>query len=128
VLFPLTGWRAFVAIIVAVVIVALLLTALFWLGVLLVTLAAVAWFNIFLLPSVSARTRIPPLVLALALLPILAAIGYGLGGTVGLIGGSAVWAVGVALPRAALLRLRRRSVDRQLTTVDARFSSRTPVR
>lgn len=124
---PLSGWRASVAIIAALVIVALLLTALFWLGVLLATLAAVAWFNVFLLPSVSARTRIPQLILALALLPILAAIGYGLAGTVGLIGGSAVWALGVAIPRAALWRLSRR-VDRRLTIIDARFSSRTPVR
>ena len=124
---PLSGWRATVAISVALLVLVLLLTALFWLGVLLATVAAVAWLNIFLLPSVSARTHIPQLILAVALMPILAAIGYGLGGTVGLIAGSLVWIAGVAAPRAVLWRLRRR-VDRRLNTVDARFSSRTPVR
>jgi hypothetical protein len=123
---PVSGWRAAILVIAALVVVALLLTALFWLGVLLVTIAACVWFNLALLPRVSARTRIPQLILAAALLPILAAIGYGLAGTAGVIGGSLVWLFGIAVPRAALWRFSRRlDRRRELTTIDAQYSSRT---
>lgn len=122
-----SGWRAGLLVIAAVIIVALLLTALFWVGVLLAALAAVAWLNIFLLPNVSRRTRIPELILALALLPIAAAIGLGLAGTGGIIAGCCIWVLGVAGPRLAMLRMRRRlraySRKRDLRVIDARFET-----
>jgi len=122
-----SGWRAGLLVIVALVIVALLLTALFWLGVLLAALAAVAWLNIFLLPNVSRRTHIPELILGIALLPIGAAIGLGLAGTGGIIGGCCIWVLGVAGPRVAMWRMRRRLRDysgkRDLRVIDARFET-----
>lgn len=122
-----SGWRAGLLVIAAVIIVALLLTALFWLGVLLAALAAVAWLNIFLLPNVSRRTRIPELILAIALLPIAAAIGLGLAGTGGIIAGCYIWVLGVAGPRLAMLQMRRRlraySRKRDLRVIDARFET-----
>lgn len=111
---PLSGWRAAIAVVVALLVLAVLLTALFWLGVLLAALAVVAWLNIFLLPNFAARSHIPELVLAVALLPIMAAAGLGLSGTTGLIVGSALWLLGVAFPRALLWRLRTR-VNRHLS-------------
>jgi hypothetical protein len=123
-----TGWRATALVLLALVVVALLLTALFWIGVLIAALAVVAWFNIFLLPSIAFRTRIPQLLLALALLPIAAAAGLGLAGTGGLVAGCAIWVLGVALPRAALWRLRKRFAERNdrraLRVIDTTFSSR----
>jgi hypothetical protein len=123
-----SGWRAILIMLTALVAVALLLTALFWLGVLLAALAAVAWFNIFLLPGVSVRTRIPELLIAAALLPIAAALGLGLAGTGGLIGGCAVWLLGVAVPRGLLWQMRRRLRSRTphapVRILDTRFTSR----
>ena len=128
----LTGWRPALVVVAALVVLALLLTALFWIGVLLAGLAVIAWFNIFLLPSIAFRTRIPQLVLAAALLPIAAAIGLGLAGSGGLIAGCSVWLLGVALPRLVLWRVRRRFANRMATdprlramrVIDTQFSSR----
>src|SRR5260370_40850033 len=103
-----SGWRAVVWLLVAVLIAGLLLTVVFWVGVLLAALAVVAWFNLLVLPNVAARLRTPERLLAIALLPLLAAGGLLLGGLSGLAASSAIWAIGVALPRVALWRLRRR--------------------
>ena len=127
-----TGWRAAIVVLIVLVVVALLLTALFWLGIVLAALAAVVWFNIFLLPSIAYRTRIPQLVLAGALLPIAAAAGLGLAGTGGLIGGCSIWLLGVAVPRLILWRVRRRIAKRIAANerlgspqiIDTRFSSK----
>lgn len=105
---PLSGWRAAVVVAITLLVLAVLLTALFWLGVLVAALAVVAWFNIFLLPNIAWRSHIPELVLAVALLPIMAAAGLGLAGTTGVIGGSGLWLLGVAFPRGLIWRLRRR--------------------
>jgi hypothetical protein len=125
-------WRTSLLVISALVLLALLLTALFWLGLLLAALALVAWFNIFLLPRVAFRSRIPELLLAAALLPIAAAIGLWLAGTGGLVAGCTVWVLGVASPRVVMWRLRRR-FSRSLATdprgtriIDTRYTSRNP--
>jgi hypothetical protein len=128
-----TGWRAALLIVVGLIIVAALLIALFWLGLGLAALAAVVWFNLVLLPRLAARSRIPELVLAAALMPLLAGAGLALAGTGGLVAGCAIWLLGVALPRALLWRFRRRlerqrQVDPSLHPVriiDADFTSRT---
>jgi len=123
----LSGWRAGLVAITALVIVALLLTALFWLGILLAALAVVAWFNIFLLPNLSRRTHIPELILAIALLPIAAAIGLGLASISGVIAGCCIWLLGVAAPRAVMWRMRRRlkgyARKRDLRIIDTRFET-----
>jgi hypothetical protein len=126
-----SGWLATLVVIAALVVVALLLTALFWLGIILAALAAVIWFNFFVLPKIATRTRIPQLVLAAALLPIAAAVGLGLAGTSGAIAGATVWLLGVALPRALLWRMRRRlrqaqiHTDKPVRVIDTRFTSRS---
>jgi hypothetical protein len=103
-----SGWRAALWLLAALLIVGLVLTAVFWIALLLAVLAAVAWFNLLLLPSVAARLRTPELVLAIALLPVLAAGGLASAGLSGVVAGCSVWVVGVALPRAVMWRLRRR--------------------
>jgi len=123
-----SGWRATIILVAGLVVLALLLTALFWLGILLAVLAAVAWFNIFLLPRLAYRTRIPELVLAVALLPISAAAGLGLAGTSGIVAGCSIWVLGVALPRVVMWRLRRRLSRRTRLSssrvIDTRYSTK----
>jgi hypothetical protein len=108
----LTGWRAALVLIVGLVLAALLLTALFWIGLGLAALGVVVWFNLLLLPRLATRTRIPELVLAAALMPLLGAAGLAVAGTTGLIVGCSIWVLGVALPRALVWRYRRR-LERQ---------------
>jgi hypothetical protein len=117
-----------VFLVVALLLVGLLLAAVFWIGVLLAVLAAVGWFNLLLLPGLAARLRIPALVLAMGLLPVLAAGGLALAGISGVIAGCSVWAIGVTLPRAIVWRLRRRRQLggmrlRRVRVIDAGFSS-----
>ena len=125
-----SGWRATLLVLAALVVLGLLLTALFWLGLLLAALGAVIWFNLFVLPRVSRRTRIPEVALAAALLPISAAVGLGVAGTGGLIAGATVWLLGVAVPRGLLWRMRRRlrqaqaQSDKSVRVIDTRFTSR----
>jgi hypothetical protein len=105
----LSGWRALLALVFLLVVVSLLLVAAFWFGVLLAAVGAVVWLNLQLLPRLSVRLRVPQLVLALSLLPVLAAVGLALGGGGGLMAGCSLWVLGVALPRAALRWLRSRN-------------------
>jgi hypothetical protein len=127
-----TGWRAALLVVAALVVVGLLLTALFWIGLALAALAAVAWLNLYVLPRIELRTRIPQLVLAAALLPLAAAIGLALAGTGGVVAGCCVWLLGVAAPRALLWRLRRRlrqaqnQSNKPVRVIDTGFTSRTP--
>jgi hypothetical protein len=126
-----SGWRAVLWLLAALLLVSVLLAAVFWIGVLLAVLAAIVWLNLILLPRVAARFRAPELVLAVALLPVLAAGGMALDGVGGVVVGSAGWAIGVALPRVVLWRLRRRLGQgagsgtglRRVRVIDARFTS-----
>lgn len=104
----LAGWRGALWAVLALVTLMLLLSALFWIGIGLAVLAVVAWFNLLALPRIGARLHIPQLVLAALMLPLLAALGFGLDGVTGLAGGCGLWLIGVALPRAALWRARHR--------------------
>lgn len=127
----ISGWRAALWVVVGLVIVSLVLAAVFWIGVLLAAVALVGWFNLLVLPRVARRLRAPQLVLAIALLPLLAAAGFVLAGLSGVLAGGAVWTVGVALPRAVLWRLRGRLFGsrpargetrlERVRVVDARF-------
>ena len=108
----LTGWRAALVLIVGLVLVVVLLTALFWLGLVLAALGVVVWFNLVLLPRLAARLRLRELVLAAALVPVLAAVGLAVAGISGVLVGCSIWVLGVALPRALLWRYRRR-LERQ---------------
>jgi hypothetical protein len=103
-----SGWRALVWLLIGLLVIGLLLTVLFWAGVLLAVIAAAAWFNLVLLPRVAARLRMNQLVLVIALLPVLGGGGLALGGLNGLAAGGVVWLAGVALPRGLMWRLRRR--------------------
>ena len=103
-----SGWRTALWMVAGVLVVSLLLAALFWIGVLLVALALVGWFNLVLLPRVALRLRIPQRVIAIALLPVLAAGGLALAGLSGAVAACSIWTIGVALPRVVLWRVRRR--------------------
>jgi hypothetical protein len=103
-----SGWRAAVLLVAALLVLSLLLAAVFWIGVLLAIVAAVGWLNLLLLPRLATRVRLPELVLAVGLLPVLGVAGLLLAGGGGVVAGGSVWVLGVALPRAVLWRLRRR--------------------
>ena len=103
-----SGWRAGLLVLVGLVLVGVLLAAVFWIGVLLAVLASVGWVNLILLPRLALWSRIPQLILAFALLPLLALCGFALAGQSGIVAGGVIWGLGVALPRAALWRMRRR--------------------
>ena len=103
-----SGWRALIWLLAGLVVLALLLTFVVWLAALVGVIAAVAWLNLLLLPRISTRLRVPHLVVAVGLLPLLAASGLMLGGPSGLVAGSSAWLIGVALPQALLRRLRAR--------------------
>jgi hypothetical protein len=102
------GWRAALIVVTALVLIALVLAAIFWLALAIAAVLAVAWFNLLLLPRIAARLRIPQLVLAVALILVLTGAGYLLAGITGAIEGAAIWLVAVAAPRAVMWRMRRR--------------------
>ncbi|MBV9173761.1 MAG: hypothetical protein JOZ81_27165 [Chloroflexi bacterium] len=104
----LSGWRAALWGVLALITLMLLLSALFWIGMALAVLAVVAWFNLVILPRIGGRLHVSQLVLAALLLPLLGGIGYIFDGVAGVGGGCALWVIGVALPRAALWRARKR--------------------
>ncbi len=108
-----TGWRAAIAVVAVLVLVSLLLAAIFWLAIALAAVAAVAWFNLLLLPRLSVRLRVPILALAVLLLAPLAGVGYLLAGVSGALEGTAIWLLGVALPRAVLWQVQRRLDQRK---------------
>lgn len=108
----LSGWRAALVILAVLVLLAVLLTAIFWLAIALAVLVAVAWFNWLLLPRLALRLRVPLLVLAVALLVPLAGLGYLASGMTGALEGGAIWLLGVAVPRALLWRYRGRLASR----------------
>ncbi len=104
----ISGWRAAVVIVLALIFVALLLTAIFWAAIVLATIAAVAWLNLLLLPRLALRVHLPLLVLAIALFIPFAGLGYLAAGVTGAVEGAAIWLLGVAVPRAVLWRVHRR--------------------
>jgi hypothetical protein len=103
----LTGWRAVLAILAALVVVGLLIMAFFWLAALAAVIAAVAAFNVLGVPRLARRLRVPELVLVGALLVVLTAGGLLLGGPVAAAGGIAAWVIGVLVPRLVLRRFRQ---------------------
>jgi hypothetical protein len=107
------GWRAALIVVTALVLIALVLAAIFWLALALAAVLAVAWFNLLLLPRIAARLRIPQVVLAIVLLLLLGGAGYLLGGITGALEGGAVWLIAVPAPRAVMWRLRRRLHGKQ---------------
>jgi hypothetical protein len=112
----LTGWRAVLAIGAALLLLALLLMAFFWLAALGAVIAAVAAFNVLLVPRIARRLRVSELVIVGALLVVLAAGGWLVGGVTAAAAGVAAWLVGVVGPRVALRRFRRRLDAAELRT------------
>jgi hypothetical protein len=104
----LSGWRAALVILAALVVVGLLLMAFFWLAALGAVIAAVAAFNVVLVPRIARRLRVPELVIVGALLVVLAAGGWLVGGLTAAAAGVVAWLVGVVGPRLVLRRFRRR--------------------
>ncbi|HEY2594775.1 MAG TPA: hypothetical protein VGK33_12820 [Chloroflexota bacterium] len=103
----LTGWRAALAIVAALVVIGLLIMAFFWLAVLASAIAAVAAFNVLAVPRLARRLHVPELAIVGALLVVLAAGGWLLGGPVAVAGGVAAWLIGVVVPRVVLRRYRQ---------------------
>ena len=77
----LTGWRATLAIVAVLVLLAVLLVAFFWLAVLASVIAAVAAFNVLLVPRIARRLGIPELAIVGGLLVILLGGGWLVGRT-----------------------------------------------
>ncbi len=102
-----SGWRAALVILIALVVVGLLIAAFFWLAVLASVIVAVAGFNVLAVPRLARRVHVSELVIVGVLLPVLALGGWLLGGPVALAAGVAAWIVGVAVPRVVLRRFRR---------------------
>ncbi len=103
----LSGWRATLAILAALVVVGLLVAAFFWLAMLASVIVAVAAFNVLAVPRLARRLHVSELVIVGALLVVLAAGGWLLGGPAALAAGVVAWLVGVVVPRLALRRFRR---------------------
>ncbi len=128
----ISGWRAALGVVAGLVILSLLFAAVFWIGVLLAALALAGWFNLFLLPSLALRLRIPQLAVAIALLPVLGIGGLALGGVSGVVAGCSVWILAMALPRVVLWYLRRRLSRRgnmtltQERVIEARYRAGGP--
>jgi hypothetical protein len=102
----ITGWRAVVWLLVALLVVASLLAAVVWLAVLAAVIALVVWFNLLLFPRLAARLRVPQLVAAIGLLAAFVVGGLLLAGLNGVGAGCAAWLIGVAVPQVVLWRLR----------------------
>jgi hypothetical protein len=112
----LSGWRAVLVILAALVVVGLLLTAFFWLAALGAVIAAVAAFNVVFVPRIARRLRVSELVIVGALLVVLAAGGWLLGGLAAAAAGTVAWLVGVVVPRLVLRRFRRQLEIAELRT------------
>lgn len=91
-----------------ILLMALVLALVFWIGVALAVLGLVFWLNLIGFTMISARLHIPARVTAALLLPVAAGIGFAFGQTGGLAVGIALWVLGVALPQVLLWRLRGR--------------------
>jgi hypothetical protein len=102
-----SGWRAALAIVVALLVVGLLIAAFFWLAMLAAVIVAVAAFNVLAVPRLARRLHVPEVGIVGALLACLAVGGWLLGGPVALAGGVVAWLLGVLVPRVALRRFRR---------------------
>ena len=104
----MTGWRAALLVLLALVVVAVLIVVALWVALAVVIVGTVLWLNLVLLPRLSRRLRVPGLVLELALLPVLAGPGWAIDGPVGAALGALAWLAGVAVPRLIGRRLRAR--------------------
>ncbi|MBV9579240.1 MAG: hypothetical protein JO057_11695 [Chloroflexi bacterium] len=118
----LSGWRAALVVLVALVVVALLLTAFFWLAVVAGVIAGVAAFNLLAVPRLARRLRVPELAIVASLLVVLAVGGFLVGGPVAAAAGTVAWLVGVLGPRLVLRRFRQ-----QLELAELRTQSGRPV-
>jgi hypothetical protein len=103
----LSGWRAALAILVALLVVGLLMAAFFWLALLGAVIAAVAGFNVLAVPRLARWLHVSELVIVGVLLVVLAAGGWLVGGPPALAAGIVAWLVGVVAPRLLLRRFRK---------------------
>lgn len=95
-------------VVLGIVLIALVLAVVFWIGVALAVLSVTIWLNLVGFGLVSSRLHLPALAVAVALLPVAAGVGFLLGQTGGLAIGAGLWAIGVAVPQIVLWRLRGR--------------------
>jgi len=103
-----TGWRAAVAALIVLAVVALLVVIALWVAITLDVVGAVVWLNLVLLPRLASRLHVPGLALELICLPVLGGSGWLLGGPTGAALGALAWLAGIGLPRLAGRRLRAR--------------------
>lgn len=105
----LTGWKLIALVLIGAVLLMLLASALFVLGMVLSMALAVAALHLLALPRLARRLRVSPLVLDGLLLPILLGVGWFFpGGWQGLLVALFIWIAGVAVPIYVARRLRHR--------------------
>jgi hypothetical protein len=102
-----TGWQAFVWLILAGLIFVVLVIALLWLALAIGAFALVLWLHVVALPRLSTRLHVPQLVLEVLLLFGLLGGGWLIGEATGAAIGGVVWVLGVGLPRLVGPRVRR---------------------
>jgi hypothetical protein len=83
-------------------------TAALWAAALLAVIGGVGWLNLVLLPRLAYRLHVPHLALAIVCLPVLAGVGWLLGGTGGAITGGVGWCLAIGVPRILGWRVRSR--------------------
>jgi len=103
----LSGWRATLAVLAALIVLGLLVMAFFWLAALVSVIVAVAAFNVLLVPRIARRVRVPELLIVGCLLVILGGGGWLVGGPTAAAAGIVAWLLGVLGPRLVLRRFRR---------------------
>jgi hypothetical protein len=101
----ISGWRAAVAVVIGLVVLALLIAVALWVAISLAILGAVLWLNVVVLPRLSRRLRVPRIVLDLICLPVLAGAGWLLNGPTGAVLGALAWLTGIVVPQLVGRRL-----------------------
>jgi len=105
---PVRGWQASVALLVLAVVAFFLVAAAIWVLAVLAVLGACAWLSLVVMPRVSARLGVHPVVLDTVLLVGLIGGGWWIAGAAGGAIGGLVWLGGVAVPRVGVKWLQSR--------------------
>jgi hypothetical protein len=104
----ITGWRAAVALLIALIVLAMLIALAVWVAIAVAVVGAILWLNLVVLPRLAVRLHVPGLALELILLPLVAGPGWLIGGPAGAGLGALAWLAGIGLPRLVGRRLRAR--------------------
>jgi hypothetical protein len=103
-----SGWRAVLALVLALAVLVLLIAVALWIAVALTVVGAILWLNLVFLPRFARGLHVPVLALELTCLPLLGGIGWLLGGPTGAVFGALAWLAGIGAPRLVGRRLRAR--------------------